>query len=67
MQAGQPPTPTPYKTLTQAQVDSFWTNGYLPIGKILNDEEIEQINSKSTKIYCLNATKIILLQYLLTL
>ena len=37
MQATQTSTPTPYKTLTQAQVDSFWTNGYLPIGKILND------------------------------
>ncbi|MEZ4733625.1 MAG: phytanoyl-CoA dioxygenase family protein [Caldilineaceae bacterium] len=41
MQAVQTPTPTQYKTLTQAQVDSFWTNGYLPIGKILTDAEIE--------------------------
>lgn len=41
MEAVQTLTPTQYKTLTQAQVDSFWTNGYLPIGKILNDEEIE--------------------------
>ena len=46
MQAAHPPTPTPYKTLTQAQVDSFWTNGYLPIGKILNDEEIELLRQE---------------------
>lgn len=41
METVQTPTPTQYKTLTQAQVNSFWTNGFLPIGKILNDEEIE--------------------------
>ncbi len=29
-----------YKSLTQTQVDSFWTNGFLPIGKILTDDEI---------------------------
>lgn len=40
MEATQTPAPTQYKTLSQAQVDSFWTNGYLSIGKILNDEEI---------------------------
>jgi ectoine hydroxylase-related dioxygenase (phytanoyl-CoA dioxygenase family) len=46
MEAVQTPAPTQYKTLTQAQVDSFWTNGYLPIGKILNDEEIELLRQE---------------------
>jgi len=46
MQVPQAPAPTAYKTLTQAQVDSFWTNGYLPVGKILNDEEIEVLRQE---------------------
>jgi ectoine hydroxylase-related dioxygenase (phytanoyl-CoA dioxygenase family) len=29
------------KALTQEEVDNFWRDGYLKIGKILNDEEIE--------------------------
>lgn len=41
METVQTSAPTQYKTLSQTQVDSFWTNGYLPVGKILNDEEIE--------------------------
>lgn len=46
MQATQTSAPTPYKTLTQTQVDSFWTNGYLPIGKILTDAEIELLRGE---------------------
>ncbi|MBX3011313.1 MAG: phytanoyl-CoA dioxygenase family protein [Caldilineaceae bacterium] len=41
MEAVQTPTPTAYKSLTQAQVDSFWTHGFLSIGKILTDDELE--------------------------
>lgn len=37
---------TTYKSLTQAQVDSFWTNGFLPIGKVLTDEEIALLRAE---------------------
>jgi len=40
------PPKTAYKTLGQEQVDSFWTNGYLSIGKILNDAEIELLRAE---------------------
>jgi ectoine hydroxylase-related dioxygenase (phytanoyl-CoA dioxygenase family) len=30
-----------YRALSQEQIDSFWTYGFLPIGKILNDGEID--------------------------
>ena len=29
------------KALTEEQINSFWTNGYLKVGKILEDDEIE--------------------------
>lgn len=41
----QSPT-TDYRTLTQAQVNSFWTHGFLSIGKILTDEEITQLRTE---------------------
>ncbi|MCB0184220.1 MAG: phytanoyl-CoA dioxygenase family protein [Caldilineaceae bacterium] len=37
---------TAYKSLTQEQVDSFWTNGFLPIGKVLTDEEIRLLREE---------------------
>ena len=29
------------KALSEEQINSFWTNGYLKVGKILEDDEIE--------------------------
>lgn len=41
MQATTTAAPLGLRALTQEQVDSFWANGYLKIGKILSDDEIE--------------------------
>lgn len=32
--------------LSQEKIDFFWTNGYLPLGKILEDEEIELLREE---------------------
>ena len=34
-------TPTDRKALTEEQINRFWIDGYLTIGKILEDDEIE--------------------------
>ena len=35
-----------HKALTQEQVDGFWTNGFLPIGKVLTDDEISLLRQE---------------------
>jgi phytanoyl-CoA hydroxylase len=42
---------TGLKALTQEQVDSFWANGYLPVGKVLNDEELELYRQEYDRVF----------------
>lgn len=44
-------TLTGRKALDQAQVDRFWSDGYLKIGKILSDEELESLRQEYDSIF----------------
>jgi ectoine hydroxylase-related dioxygenase (phytanoyl-CoA dioxygenase family) len=37
--------------LTQEQIDSFWTNGFLRVGKLLEDDEIELLRREYDRVF----------------
>ena len=39
------------KALTQEQVDEFWANGFLKVGKILDDDEIEALRNEYDHVF----------------
>ena len=42
---------TGHKSLTQEQVDEFWANGFLKVGKILADDEIEALRNEYDHVF----------------
>jgi ectoine hydroxylase-related dioxygenase (phytanoyl-CoA dioxygenase family) len=46
MQASEAIAPTDHIALTQEQIDSFWTNGFLRVGQVLDEEEIELLRQE---------------------
>ena len=42
-----------YRSLTQEQIDSFATNGFLRVGKLLEDDEIELLRSEYDREFAL--------------
>ena len=46
MQVAEALPQTGQKALTQAQIDSFWSDGYVKVGKVLDDAQIELLRNE---------------------
>ena len=42
---------SPYRYLTQEQIDDFNINGFVKIGKIINDELIDKLRKEYDRIF----------------
>ena len=40
-----------HKSLTQPQIDDFWDQGYLPIGKLLDDDLVASLRSEYDRLF----------------
>jgi ectoine hydroxylase-related dioxygenase (phytanoyl-CoA dioxygenase family) len=53
MQAAEATTREGHQALTQEQIDDFWTNGFLRVGKVLDDDEIELLRTEYDATFAL--------------
>jgi len=51
MQAGTAATTNGLKALSQEQVNEFWSDGYLRLGKLLKDDEIEALRTEYDRVF----------------
>ncbi len=51
MQTAEAVTQTGHKALTQAQIDGFWSDGFVCVGKVLSDEQIELLRGEYDRTF----------------
>ena len=51
MQTAEATPQTGQKALTQTQIDSFWSDGFVKVGKVLTDEQIELLRSEYDRTF----------------
>jgi len=44
-------TESPYRSLTQEQIDTFRSEGYIPIGKLIEDSDLEELRSEYDRTF----------------
>ncbi|MBT7862232.1 MAG: hypothetical protein HN712_18080, partial [Gemmatimonadetes bacterium] len=44
-------TESPHRSLTQDQIDSFHRDGYVPIGKLIEDSVLEELRSEYDRLF----------------
>jgi phytanoyl-CoA hydroxylase len=51
MQTTEAVTKTGHKALTQAQIDSFWSDGFVSVGKVLDDEQLALLRGEYDRTF----------------